>query len=290
MSRDRLRHNRSPSPPPRCACKVNHLFELLDITSWKPYLTALLLPPVPFLLLALVGARVMLTRRNWGWLLIILSVLGLWFGSTMVVGRWLERYALHAPTALRTARIEALRAQNRKAPQAAIVVVGAGMEPLAPEYGMSGLRPQSLERLRYGLWLSRETGIPVAYSGRPAWGQSAGSNEAETAARIAAQDFQRPLRWTPSEAKDTRSSVAQTLPLLRHAGVRHVLLVTHAWHVPRARRIFEEAAQGSGITIEAAPIGLARLVELPVLEWMPSGPGYSLVRQVLRESLANFAD
>jgi uncharacterized SAM-binding protein YcdF (DUF218 family) len=269
---------------------VNNLFELLGIAPWKAYLTALFLPPVPFLLLALIGARLMLARRGWGWLLIIVSVLGLWFGSTMAVGRWLERYPLHAPGPLKNGRIQELRAENRKSPpQAAIVVVGAGMEPLAPEYGVSGLRAPSLERLRYGLWLSRETGIPVAYSGGPAWGQSAGSNEAETAARIATQDFQRPLRWTPSQAHDTNGSAAQTVPVLRDAGVRHIVLVTHGWHMPRARRSFEEAARASGITIEAAPMGLAGLVESPALDWMPSGVGYGHVRQALTEMLATLA-
>lgn len=268
---------------------MNNLFELLGISPWIPYLTALFLPPVPFLLLALIGARLMLARRGWGWLLIMVSVLGLWFASTTAVGRALERYALHSPPALRSARIEELRAQARKGAPVAIVVLGAGMEPLAPEYGMSSLHPLSLERLRYALWLSRETGIAVAYSGGPAWGQASGATEAETAARIAAQDFQRPLRWTQSEARDTRSSVALTLPLLRQAGVRHVVLVTHAWHMPRALRSFDEAARGSGITIEAAPLGMARPTQSPALEWMPSGPGYTRMRQVLKELTASLA-
>lgn len=268
---------------------MNNLFELLGIELWKPYLTALFLPPIPFLLLALVGARLLLVRRGWGWLLIIASVLGLWFGSTMAAGRLLERYVLHAPPALKTSRMESLRTQARKGQAAAIVVLGAGMEPVSPEYGMSNLQPLSMDRLRYGLWLSRETGMPVAYSGGPAGGQGAGSTEGETAARIAAQDFQRPLRWTLSEARDTRGNAALTLPLLRQAGVRHVVLVTHGWHMPRALRNFQEAARGSGITFEAAPMGLTRQMESPALEWLPSGPGYVRVRRVLRELLANLA-
>src|SRR5215831_18136522 len=39
-------HNRGPSPRPR---SVNQLFVPLGIEAWKPVLTALLLPPVPFL-------------------------------------------------------------------------------------------------------------------------------------------------------------------------------------------------------------------------------------------------
>ena len=57
---------------------MNGLFELLGIQAWKPILTALILPPVPFLVLLLVGARLILPRRGLGWFLIVLSVAGLW--------------------------------------------------------------------------------------------------------------------------------------------------------------------------------------------------------------------
>ena len=53
---------------------MNGLFELLGIQAWKPVLTALILPPVPFLVLLLVGARLILPRRGLGWFLIVLSV------------------------------------------------------------------------------------------------------------------------------------------------------------------------------------------------------------------------
>ena len=72
------------SPPTRThrnETTVNSLFVLMGIESWKPVLTALLLPPVPFLLLTLVGARLILPRRGWGWTLIVLSVAGLWLSN-----------------------------------------------------------------------------------------------------------------------------------------------------------------------------------------------------------------
>jgi hypothetical protein len=53
---------------------VNGLFVMLGIETWKPLLTALLLPPVPFLLLLLLGARLLLPSRGLGWLVILFSV------------------------------------------------------------------------------------------------------------------------------------------------------------------------------------------------------------------------
>jgi hypothetical protein len=68
-------------------------------------------------------------------------------------------------------RIQALKADAQAKRPVAIVVLGGGMEALAPEYGVSSLRATSLERLRYGIWLGRETGLPVAFSGGVGWAQ-----------------------------------------------------------------------------------------------------------------------
>ena len=69
-----------------------------------------------------------------------------------------------------------------------------------------------------------------------------------------------------------------------NARIDHIVLVTHGYHMSRALRAFTEAA-GPGIKVEPAPMGLARRVESPALEWLPSSRGFSLMRQVLRELL-----
>ena len=65
---------------------MNEHFLTLGIESWKPVLTALLLPPVPFLLLILVGARLMFRRRLLAWSIILLSVVVLWLMCTTAIG------------------------------------------------------------------------------------------------------------------------------------------------------------------------------------------------------------
>ena len=67
-----------------------------------------------------------------------------------------------------------------------------------------------------------------------------------------------------------------------------MILVTHGYHMPRALRAFSEAA-GSGVRIEPAPMGLARKLETPVLEWLPSSRGFTQMRQVLRELIGKLA-
>lgn len=274
---------------------MHSLISLLGIESWKPVLTALLLPPVPLLLAVLIGARLMLPRRGWGWLIVLLSVAGLWLTACTGFARLIEPLLLTPSPALQADRIAELRAERRTSTgqtkvdsdrsEVAILVLGGGVEPYAPEYGMSNLSSYSLESLRYGLWLGRETGWPVGFSGGIGWANRAGAAEADVAARIASQEYGRPLRWVEAESRDTRENAARSLSMLKAAGVRHVLLVTRGWHMQRALALFNEAAANSGMRIEAAPMGLATRLETPLLSWLPTSAGFERVRLVLREWL-----
>jgi uncharacterized SAM-binding protein YcdF (DUF218 family) len=263
---------------------VNEIFLSLGIESWKPVLTALLLPPVPLLLLVLVGARAILWQRGVGWLLVLISVLGMWFSACGAVGEWLQQSLLSPPAALSGERVTELRRAAAK-PGVAIVVLGGGREAKAPEYGVANLSPLGLERLRYGVWLSRETGAPVMYSGGLGHAAQPGATEAEVAGAIAAREVMRPLRWTESRARDTRENAQFSTSMLADQGVTQLVLVTHGWHMPRALRAFREAAGRLGAKWEVvpAPMGLSQRVERPALRWAPSSEGFLLVRAVLRE-------
>lgn len=264
---------------------MNSLFALLGIESWKPVLTALLLPPVPLLLLVLVGTRLVLPRRGWGWTVVAIAVSLLWLSACTGTAQWLRRIDASPATALTAADLGALRSEAAGRVPPAIVVLGAGMEPYAPEYGVASLSAASLERLRYGIWLGRQTGAPVAFSGGIGWAQPVGTPEARVAAQIAAAEYGRPLKWVEDESRDTRENAARSIALLKRAGVRHVVVVTHAYHMPRALRAFEEAARGE-MRIQPAPLGLVRGVDTALLAWLPSANGYTAVSLQLREWLA----
>ena len=263
---------------------MNELLALLGIESWKPILTTLLLPPVPLLLLTLIGARLVLPRRGLGWVLSLLSVALLWLSACTGAAPLLGQFSLHPPPPLTLDRLQALKAEGQAKHPIAIVVLGGGMESLAPEYGVASLRAPSLERLRYGIWLGRETGLPVAFSGGVGWAQLDSKPEAQIAAQIAAAEYGRPLKWVEDNSRDTRENAIRTIALLKPQGIRHIVLVTHGYHMPRALRQFEQAAGGQ-ITIEPAPMGLAKRSDLPALTWMPSSLGFEDTRNVLRELL-----
>lgn len=263
---------------------MNQLLVVLGIESWKPFIGTLLLPPVPLIVLMLIGARLILPRRGLGWLLVLLSALLLWLGSTSGAAHLLARTLLDMPPALPAARLAELRAQVQAKQPIAIVVLGSGLQPLAPEYGVSNLTAQSVERLRYGLWLGRQTGAPVGFSGGVGWGQPEGSMpEAQIAARIASQEFGQALKWTEDRSRDTRQNAALSVALLKPQGIQQVLLVTHDFHQQRALRAFREAAQDA-IRIDPAPLGTLALRPEGAIAWFPTERGLREVRQVLHEA------
>jgi uncharacterized SAM-binding protein YcdF (DUF218 family) len=265
---------------------VNDLFVLLGIESWKPVLTALALPPVPWILLMLVGARMMFWRRSVSWLLLLLGAAGLWLSCTTGVGSWLEKAALKPPPAMTPERIgEIKRIGGTAGNKVAIVILGGGREAMAPEYGLANLHYFSLQRLHYGVWLARQTSAPMLFSGGVGHADRVGVAEAEVAARIAEQDYGKPLTWTEAESRDTRENAVRSVALLKPAGITDLLLVTHGFHMPRAMRAFQQEAQRAGTPMRVwpAPMGLAQPSERPVMRWLPTTEGFQKTRTVVRE-------
>lgn len=265
---------------------VNDLLTLLGIQSWKPLLTALALPPVPFLLVMLVGARMMYWRRSVAWLTLLIGAAGIWLSGSVAIGEWLERALLKPPAPISAERVGEFKRAIAGGKKIAVVVLGGGREALAPEYGLANLNRRSLSRLHYGVWLSRQTGAPILFSGGVGFAESVGVSEAEAAARIAERDYGHPLTWVESESRDTRENAARSVALLKPAGVSEIILVTHGWHMRRAARAFESESQRAEapLRVMPAPMGLAGSSERPALRWLPSSEGFERVRMALREA------
>jgi uncharacterized SAM-binding protein YcdF (DUF218 family) len=250
---------------------LNDVLQMLELGSIKGLLSALLLPPLPLIVLVIFGA-VMLRKKRLalGWLCVVGGSLMWWASCTTLLGSALIQALLKpvpALTSLAVADLKTVAADQKTA----IVVLGAGREVFAPEYGVSNLTPLSMERLRYGVWLSRATGLPVAFTGGVAYGAKDGASEAEIAARIAASDFNRPLKWTESNSRDTSENAQYTVTLLRAAGIERIVLVTHGFHMRRATTAFERVAARSGapMAILSAPMGMSQRSG----GWLPTPEG-----------------
>ena len=204
----------------------------------------LLLPPLSLLFLAALGGVLLLTRhqRSGRWL-VTMSLVLLTLLSVPYTAGWLSDLVESESAAL---------ASPTDADADAIVVLGGSRIIAAPEYGGSDQpNAPTMMRLRYGAWLNRQTGLPILVSG----GSPRGEPEPESTlmARVLRDDFKVPVRWEEGRSRNTAENAINSAAILRQAGVRRILLVTDAMHMPRSRRIFA----ATGLDVIPAPVRLA---------------------------------
>ena len=169
-----------------------------------------------------------------------------------------------------------------KEPPQAIVVLGYGRYTAAPEYdGEDTAKPLGLERLRYAAWLQRKTGLPILVSGGRVHNER--TAEADFMKQILTEDFRASVRWTEDQSHNTRENAERSAAILAEGKVRHVYLVTQAWHMRRAARHFESF----GVRVTPAPVGFHTLDtgEGSLIGYLPTASGMQQVALALHERL-----
>ncbi|MGE8500243.1 MAG: YdcF family protein [Pseudomonas sp.] len=216
-------------------------------------------PGLLFLLLVLAWW----TRRRFPRLAIACFVTGLgglWVMSLPVTVEWAARLLEREPALVET-RWGDLRQQAD-----AILVLGAGRAQGDPAWNADQPSMLALERARYAARLGKASGLPLATTGGLHFGQP--PSEAALMAEVLAQDFGVAVRWQEEESRTTWENASLSAALLQPAGVRRVVLVTQAWHMPRARWCFEQA----GFQVVAAPVGALGVPNgRPFGGWLPEG-------------------
>lgn len=215
-------------------------------------IAAWVLPPGLLLLLAAWGLQRMRRRPRSGITLTSLSLAALWALSMP----WVARALLNS--------IEPQAADPRLAPAAAaIVVLGAGKYHAAPEYGADTVGEGSLARVRYAAFLHRHTGKPILVSGGSPEG--AALSEAQVMKAVLENEFRTPVQWTEAASNNTLENARASRALLEPLGINRIYLVTHAWHMPRAQRVFAQA----GFDVVPAPTQYATHFRTTLLDFMP---------------------
>ena len=202
-------------------------------------LKSLLLPPVGLFLLLLAGIiwwrRPLLGRG----LVLVSALMLLLLSLPPVYGRLMS--GLEPYPALDSAALKQPEAQ-------AIVVLGAGRYTRAPEFGGNDdIGSFTLQRVRYAAWLQRRTGLPLYVSAGSLPGESPPLGQLMQ--RVLEREFRVPVRATETESRTTRENARYTARLLRNGQIDHIFLVSHAWHLPRAVKAFENA----GLRVTPAP-------------------------------------
>jgi uncharacterized SAM-binding protein YcdF (DUF218 family) len=159
----------------------------------------------------------------------------------------------------------------------AIVVLGGDFFGHAPEMGGETVGSLTLQRLHYAAWLHRRSNVPLFVSGGVI-GRN-GRPLAESMAQVLAQDFNRPAKWLDRTSRNTRENAQQSRASLNPQGIHRICLVTHGWHMVRARNAFVQ----QGFDVVPAPT-LCVAKPAPLLrDFVPGATALSRSLLALRE-------
>lgn len=222
--------------------------------SWQltNALAALILPPGLLLLLMVAGLAL---HRNSPRLGAGLFAAGM--GGLYVLSMPLTAHVLLAKWETQQQAVPATGA-------AAIVVLGGSTYHHAPEYKGTTVNGATLVRLRYAAHLHRHTGLPILVSGGNPEGNP--QAEAELMQLTLQREFTVPVRWAEARSANTLENARLTYRLLTAEKIRKIYLVTHAWHMPRAKLAFETA----GFEVIPAATSYTTRYRLTVLDFLPN--------------------
>jgi uncharacterized SAM-binding protein YcdF (DUF218 family) len=238
------------------------------------FIKQLLLPPGILLLLLAFAWWFRRSRPRLAAVCFALGFGGMWLMSLPVVVQWGAK-ALETEPPL--ARDEwATLAQRADA----IVVLGSGRERGDPAWGSDQPTGIGLERQRYAARLAKASGLPVLTSGGLHYGTP--PSEAELMAVSMQDDFGVSVRWKEERSRTTWENAQMSAEILLPQGIKRVVVVTQAWHMPRSRWSFEKA----GFTVVPAPVGFLSLDNArPLGGWMPEFKSIWQSGQLLNEAV-----
>ena len=239
----------------------------------KTLLKSLVLPPAGPILLAILGVFLIKRRPQLARACLILGLGSLWLLSTPVVSDALVGLVEHYP---------ALQLPSSAGAWAIVILGGGGQRAFAAEYGGPAAKPYLLERLSYGAYVARNTGLPILVTG---CGIEAGAMR-DTLLR----NFDLRARWVDDQAYDTFENARNSVRLLKAGGINRIVLVTHATHMWRSVHEFMAA----GIEVVPAPTGILDRRDSDTMRYVPSAEALlrastainELVGEPVREFLA----
>ena len=208
----------------------------------KHMLEAFLTPPGINILLVLLGLMLMRRFYRIGKYTVLLGFLSLIVLSLPVVKLGLfNLLEIYPPLS---------KAQLARPSAQAIVILGGGLSPKTPEYDyQDSINSYSLERVTYGAYLHRQTGLPILVTGGQVFNHF--TPEAEIMQQTLLRAFNIPTRWVENKGKNTKENAIFSQSILHRDKITRIYLVTHAWHMPRAVIAFRQ----TGLEVIPAPMG-----------------------------------
>jgi uncharacterized SAM-binding protein YcdF (DUF218 family) len=256
----------------------------------------LLMPPGIWLWLILLPLFLFKKRELLQKSLIVFSVLMIWLTSTNYLALQLTNalgsvITWSAPLDLKVleggynSQLSEGKSASRQGAEQVIVILGGGRRSGAieyPQYQDQNIEARAMERVRYGVTLSQATRLPILLTGgAPDATSSIELTEAELTQKVLNNEFQVQARWVEKQSRTTEENAAFSAKILKQEGINHIYLVTHFWHMPRAKAVFEKY----GLKVTPAPMGFYQKDQFHPLDFYPSTAGIERIRFIWSEAL-----
>ena len=227
----------------------------LGVLAWLLYLTA---------------------KRRCAWLLSGLALAWLWMCSLPVVSTALQH---------QLEQLHPVQPLEQLPTAEAIIVLGGGLQPSLPPAAPYPDLGSAADRVWHAarLYHAQKAPLILASGGGVSW-TIGDAREADAMAEfLQALGVPSHVVVRERQSANTYQNATFSQELLRAQGIKHVLLVTSAWHMPRAYALFSH----TGLQVTAASIDAEGLqhTESSVLDWLPDARALEHSSRALKEYL-----
>jgi uncharacterized SAM-binding protein YcdF (DUF218 family) len=233
--------------------------------------------------------------------LIAICLLMVWVGSTnyfanqltMLAGQFIDwpaplsltqrqskdRYEVASPMVMSSSA--------QKMPQAIIILGGGrriGALDAPSQCRQQDVSSSSMERLRFGARLAKATHLPILVTGgAPDRVNEKDLPEAMLMSHVLHDELGVKAKWIEFNSNTTQENARESAKMLKADRVQAIYLVTHFWHMPRAKAIFEK----EGLQVIEAPMGYSQKSQFTPLDFYPSSEGFQRTRWIFHEILGH---
>ncbi|MBJ26178.1 MAG: hypothetical protein CL567_00785 [Alphaproteobacteria bacterium] len=161
----------------------------------------------------------------------------------------------------------------------AIVVLGGGLRKSASEYlGIDTIDGNALERVRYGAYLKKNSGLPVLLTG----GITASStSEARAMSNTLKNEFNVLATWLEEKSMNTKENAKFSWEILSKEKIFKIVLVTNDYHMQRSVLEFESV----GFQIIPGPVNPTNDFNIRLLSFLPNGKSLNSFKTYVHEWL-----
>ncbi len=117
--------------------------------------------------------------------------------------------------------------------------------------------------------------------GAPARKDAKDLSEAKVMSMVLKEELGIDARWLEEQSNTTQENALQSAQILKKEGIKTIYLVTHFWHMPRAKVQFEK----QGLKVIEAPMGFYQKEQYTPMDFCPSSEGMERSRWIWHELL-----